>query len=252
MTGAGAVGSSQVDEKDYVWTAEGAKRLRKSHRIMGSMVGGICRYSQQSAVKGLPLQLSEEELFCAQRTDSIQQQDMRRATDRQILEVSESPNAETCSGSDEDDQAAATMVRQDMSWIRGVTPDQSAIKSLPDVMHPLPISTNVQMRAASPSLSSRVYHDLQQRGYCITQGSKFGADFLLYPGDPILYHAQFCTRLLEPCQKLNPGSIVAASRGSHIARKNLLLAFATGSGAASQGDSLHFLSMAPEKLGRIH
>lgn len=87
--------------------------------------------------------------------------------------------------------------------------------------------------------------------YCVTQGSKFGADFLLYPGDPMLYHAQFCTRLMESHQEIKPICIAAASRGSHIARKSLLLAFSTDAAAAPQSNSLQFLSFAPEKLGRV-
>lgn len=93
-----------------------------------------------------------------------------------------------------------------------------------------------------------LFRDLR---YCITHGSKFGADFLLYPGDPTLYHAQFCARLMEPFQELSPISIVAASRGSHIARKNLILAFAMETALSSRGDTLQFLSIAPEKLGRL-
>ena len=69
-----------------------------------------------------------------------------------------------------------------------------------------------------------VFRDLQARGFRITGGSKFGADFLLYPGDPTLYHAQFCVRLAPPEQAIVPSLLAAACRGSFQARKHLLLA----------------------------
>ena len=60
--------------------------------------------------------------------------------------------------------------------------------------------------------------------YRLTGGSKFGADYLLYPGDPTLYHAQFCLRLLPFTQPVVPAVLAAATRGSHQARKHLLIA----------------------------
>ena len=62
------------------------------------------------------------------------------------------------------------------------------------------------------------------RRYRITGGSKFGADFLVYPGDPTLFHAQFCVRLLPYRGRILPALLAAAARGSHQARKHLLLA----------------------------
>ena len=58
----------------------------------------------------------------------------------------------------------------------------------------------------------------------VTGGSKFGADYLIYPGDPTLYHAQFCVRLCDHDAPLLPALLASASRGSHQARKHLLLA----------------------------
>lgn len=70
--------------------------------------------------------------------------------------------------------------------------------------------------------------------YRITGGSKFGSDFLLYPGDPTLFHAQFCVRLLPLRAPLLPPLLAAACRGSHQARKHLLLA-SVEEGAAGAG-----------------
>ena len=69
-----------------------------------------------------------------------------------------------------------------------------------------------------------VFRDLHQRGFRITGGSKFGADFLLYPGDPSLYHAQFCVRLMPRGAPILPALLASACRGSFQARKHLLIA----------------------------
>ena len=69
-----------------------------------------------------------------------------------------------------------------------------------------------------------VFRDLHRRGFRITAGSKFGSDFLLYPGDPTLYHAQFCVRLMSFTTPLLPAMLASACRGSFQARKHLLVA----------------------------
>ena len=69
-----------------------------------------------------------------------------------------------------------------------------------------------------------IFKDLHQRGFRITGGSKFGADFLLYPGDPTLYHAQLCVRVLAYDTPLLPAMLASACRGSFQARKHVLLA----------------------------
>ena len=60
--------------------------------------------------------------------------------------------------------------------------------------------------------------------YYITDGAKFGADYLLYPGDPLLFHAQFTVRILEHDTPIKPALLAGSARGSHAARKHLLLA----------------------------
>lgn len=46
----------------------------------------------------------------------------------------------------------------------------------------------------------------------------------VYPGDPTLYHAQFCLRVVPYRQPLLAANLAAATRGSAMARKHLLLA----------------------------
>jgi tRNA-splicing endonuclease subunit Sen34 len=79
-------------------------------------------------------------------------------------------------------------------------------------------------RSQQQQLRMAVFADLHSRGYFLTSGSKFGGDFLAYPGDPNLYHAQFVVRVLPLGQVLNPVLFKGLARGVHAARKHLLLA----------------------------
>lgn len=83
-----------------------------------------------------------------------------------------------------------------------------------------------------------VFRDLHSRGFRITGGSKFGADFLLYPGDPTLYHAQFCVRIFSIRNEFVPALLAAACRGSFQARKHLLIASIDDSKDSDAGDVL--------------
>jgi hypothetical protein len=94
-----------------------------------------------------------------------------------------------------------------------------------------------------------VFRDLHARGFRITGGSKFGADFLLYPGDPTLYHAQFCVRLAPADRPIVPALLAAACRGSFQARKHLLLASVVeggeGGGSGGGGERVLYTTCGP-------
>ncbi|KAK9863607.1 hypothetical protein WJX84_001947 [Apatococcus fuscideae] len=211
---------SRVDKKQYIWTAQGAKRIRKDHKVMGSMVGGISRFCQQSSLKGLPLQLSDEESHCGFSEGWAQ--DFHVCPKPAGTNVRAATCMDSSTSSDDDEgglhrQKAAC----DLSWLRRLAVTESTITILPKQLDSKPTMDLAQANLECTSLPRQVYQDLHKKGYSITHGSKFGADYLLYPGDPTLYHAQFCTRLMEPCQPVGPISIAAASRGSHIALEDL-------------------------------
>ena len=56
------------------------------------------------------------------------------------------------------------------------------------------------------------------RSYTMTSGAKFGGDFLAYPGDPLLYHAQFTVRCVRSDAAQHPLALAAAARMAHAAR----------------------------------
>ena len=50
------------------------------------------------------------------------------------------------------------------------------------------------------------FRSMWRSGYYLTDGSKFGGDFLVYCGDPVKYHAKYIVICLEDSQYLTDAS----------------------------------------------
>lgn len=86
--------------------------------------------------------------------------------------------------------------------------------------HPLP----VQFEYTPERIRYAVFRDLWHRGYHMTQGLKFGGDFLAYSGDPHLYHGSFIIRCVEDPDRVSMRDLVAAVRTAAATRKTFVLA----------------------------
>ncbi|XP_066258447.1 uncharacterized protein Tsen34 [Euwallacea similis] len=69
-----------------------------------------------------------------------------------------------------------------------------------------------------------VYRDLWDRGYYITSGEKFGGNFLVYLGDPIIHHAIFIVKCIESERTFTPTELVAFGRLGVSVKKQAVLA----------------------------
>ena len=80
-------------------------------------------------------------------------------------------------------------------------------------------------------LKRLVFADLWHQGFFVTDGTKFGGDFLAYPGDPIQFHAKY----VVICQAssitdMKEADLVARSRLGSSTKKIVLLATQTENG----------------------
>jgi hypothetical protein len=227
------------------------------------MVGGVAAFKQQNAVHGLPLELSADEVTLALERRWAR---LRPATGVEARALAAAPAragakrrwdaadtaADDASSSDDgafggDDgpgggEGADADADNDAPWQAAVA--HGAHFELPKA----PPDAEAFAAAGAPAWRHpatgeardryRVFRDLHARGLRATGGSKFGADLLLYPGDPGLYHAQFTCRLAPAHDRLVPALLAAACRGSFQARKHLLLASVVppGGGAAAAAD----------------
>lgn len=75
--------------------------------------------------------------------------------------------------------------------------EATAITQIP-TQHPFASSSNTEIQLpVDTSAHYRVYRDLWNKGFFITEGDTFGGDFLLYPGDPIYFHASHIVHILD-------------------------------------------------------
>eukprot|EP00899_Mesostigma_viride_P005506 jgi/Mesvir1/14957/Mv14627-RA.2 len=70
----------------------------------------------------------------------------------------------------------------------------------------------------------RVFEDLLLKGYRMTVGVKFGADYLAYPGDPVDFHAYFTVTVVDADSIIPAILISGGSRVSNAARKSMVYA----------------------------
>jgi tRNA-splicing endonuclease subunit Sen34 len=220
------------------------------------MVGGVAAFKQQNAVHGLPLELSADEVTLALERRWAR---LRPATGIESRALAAAPararakrrwdadaDAGTDASSSDDgafgsdgapDGGEGADADNDAPWQAAVA--HGAHFELPEA----PPDAEAYAAAGAPAWRHpttgeerdryRVFRDLHARGLRATGGSKFGADLLLYPGDPGLYHAQFTCRLAPAHGRLVPALLAAACRGSFQARKHLLLASVVPPGGAA-------------------
>ncbi|KZC09901.1 PREDICTED: tRNA-splicing endonuclease subunit Sen34 [Dufourea novaeangliae] len=74
-------------------------------------------------------------------------------------------------------------------------------------------------------LRYNTYKDLWERGYYVTSGEKFGGDFLVYPGDPVMFHSQFIVQCKDRDEEIPITELSAQCRIACHVRKTRVYAF---------------------------
>lgn len=68
-----------------------------------------------------------------------------------------------------------------------------------------------------------IYRDLWERGFFLSAAGKFGGDFLVYPGDPLRFHAHYIAQCWAPEDDIPLQDLVSAGRLGTSVKKTLLL-----------------------------
>ncbi|XP_058136776.1 tRNA-splicing endonuclease subunit Sen34 isoform X1 [Dasypus novemcinctus] len=68
-----------------------------------------------------------------------------------------------------------------------------------------------------------IYRDLWERGFFLSAAGKFGGDFLVYPGDPLRFHAHYIAQCWAAGDPIPLQDLVSAGRLGTSVRKTLLL-----------------------------
>lgn len=78
------------------------------------------------------------------------------------------------------------------------------------------------------SMAYRVYRDIRDKGYVVTPGIKFGADFAVYERGPGIDHAPFIVSVHKGSERVGPFEIVRAGRLATTVRKQFIIAVPKG------------------------
>lgn len=73
-------------------------------------------------------------------------------------------------------------------------------------------------------LKMRVFYDLWKKGFYLTNGSKFGGDFLAYPGDPLQFHAHYVVIVKSEEDKMLPFDLISYGRLGVTVKKTPVIA----------------------------
>ncbi|TWW76657.1 tRNA-splicing endonuclease subunit [Takifugu flavidus] len=81
------------------------------------------------------------------------------------------------------------------------------------------------IRDQNPRSANRyqVFRDLRRRGFYLTSAGKFGGDFLVYPGDPLRFHAHFIAVCVSADESVCVLDILAVARLGSNVKKTVLL-----------------------------
>lgn len=94
--------------------------------------------------------------------------------------------------------------------------------------HPLEVETKILEDFNFNSMDKRkykIFRDLWKRGKFVTPGDFFGSDFLVYPGDPLFYHASHKIHAVERGEKFDTKSLVVQARLAITVNKHCTFAF---------------------------
>ena len=91
-------------------------------------------------------------------------------------------------------------------------------------------------RSSNEILRYKIFKDLWEKKYFVTNGLNFGVDLLAYPGDPLVYHANLCIHIVEDEKELNFLNLICKARLSTNVKKTFVMA------SCDENGKVHYLS----------
>ena len=237
--------------------------LRKTYRIVGSLIGTNPMTCHQNSDLGLPLLLMPEEakllvdigvaviyeyelkvdervkqFYSELRRDFCEQYSQRFKNDRKQTIISMSDKI--IAGKIEkfrqkykhmdQKQLSEEIIRQELSKIPDITPETCATKVYTNCPFDKRVETVIDFsypKTTKEVIRFQVFKDLWHKNYYITEGIKFGSDFLVYETDPIGVHSKFMVICREEDKELTDLEIQTYGRLAKSVRKTVLIAINT-------------------------
>nr|NP_001373677.1 tRNA-splicing endonuclease subunit Sen34 isoform 2 [Danio rerio] len=242
-----------------LWKVPDMKKCR-SEGVIGALVGSLARQPRQNVRLGRPLELRPEEallLLEEEKSTAAVRLDTQDFEDREahseavrLYEASlESSYQEQCVLALEDKKKTLNRVMNEKE--NGTEGSGSAVRERLEALDQsfrFPWSAMaVQLCTARSGFSHcpeersfhstdcpmprdehlntrfSVYRDLRNKGYYLTSAGKFGGDFLVYPGDPLRFHAHYIALCVSLDEEMPVCDILAIARLGSNVKKTVLL-----------------------------
>lgn len=257
------VAVSLVDSAPLLWRMQDLRAVR-GQGLVGSLVGSLPRGPRQNGRMGRPLQLLQEEQRLLGEQRAIATVTRKQGVEGAEL-CQEVQQYEESQQRSYEEQTVLALEDRKSSLLRAMTPSHTGSKpealrghlealdqhfSFPRSALAIQLSTaragltycpedRLYLQAdrftrspVSPQSQTRyqVFRDLRGRGFYLTSAGKFGGDFLVYPGDPLRFHAHFIAVCLSLDESMCLLDVLAVARLGSNVKKTVLLCSATPEG----------------------
>lgn len=201
-----------TDPEVLIFNIDDIKKLRNDYNILGLLTGTLQQYPQQNIFLSVPLKLVIWEvlwLIKNRKAILVDQKAYRNARLTDRINMNNTANNKNYSGN------MITVPNTEE------TNDLEIVKEFQVSLHDyitkylsrcnLSIETFIQY--------NKYYNYLQNQGYFINPGLKFGGDLVIYPGDPLRYHSYSIVKF----EFVDVRQIVVGGRLATSVKKNLVV-----------------------------
>ncbi|KAM6933385.1 tRNA-splicing endonuclease subunit Sen34 [Xenentodon cancila] len=243
------VGVSQCGSAHLLWRVQDLKAVR-SHGLVGALLGSLPRTPRQNTRLGRPLLLLPEEerllreevgsaalpphnqdggaelglQYEEEQRWSLKEQRVLALEDRKValIRTSQETDLESLKGRletlDQNFSFPTSALAVQLSTARAGLCYCSEARAFLRADQPFKVQDD-------PHHDSRyqVFRDLRGRGFFLTSAGKFGGDFLVYPGDPLRFHAHFIAICLCLDESICLLDVLAVARLGSNVKKTVLL-----------------------------
>ncbi|XP_041850166.1 tRNA-splicing endonuclease subunit Sen34 [Melanotaenia boesemani] len=252
-----AVGLSLCDSAPLLWRMRDLKAVR-SRGLVGALLGSLPRAPRQNSQLGRPLLLlmEEEKLlreeqaaadlpaanqdegvelhlqYEEEQQTSFEEQKVLALEDRKSALLRAMTSSQTDSGTGTLDETVQTRLQdldQTFTFTRSAMAVQlstarAGLGYCPEARTFLQADRPIRVQEEPCChIRYRVFRDLRGRGFFLTSAGKFGGDFLVYPGDPLRFHAHFIAICVSLDQSLRLLDLLAVARLGSNVKKTVLL-----------------------------
>eukprot|EP00747_Dinoflagellata_sp_TGD_P146989 gnl/TRDRNA2_/TRDRNA2_176748_c1_seq2.p1 gnl/TRDRNA2_/TRDRNA2_176748_c1~~gnl/TRDRNA2_/TRDRNA2_176748_c1_seq2.p1 ORF type:complete len:300 (-),score=-28.98 gnl/TRDRNA2_/TRDRNA2_176748_c1_seq2:102-1001(-) len=210
-------------DKGFIWSTEDVILLRNEYHVYGTFTRNFSKISYRKFISVLPLEISMDEVSLAVRkgwakTVKVQNQ----------LEASENIGVLK----DDVNLVSDTYTRSvNRTNFHSITDTLNKKNFLIPIFHSAKTAIR-HIKWTFPRSSIQwstlaTLENLHSLGYGVRDGIKFGGEYLIYPGDPEIYHAQCLIKLSSPDHFIMPCLLASLSRCTQGVRKHLVLALSS-------------------------